>query len=217
MPAPKRFSGHAIYPSADIAHYGEWVSFHLDGRPVEGHEYPLARVITGTETRAELDVLYRRGDGRHVYIRFVATPIVDDMGVVTGGVVASLDIDAAKRAELRQALFLALADRTRLQDDPREIVRAAVELLGQHLGASRVGFGELTPDEQHVIYQIDYAQGVSSLIGTFPVTAFGAGNIADLRAGRTTVFADVMLDPRTRRRRLCGDRDARGNGGAASA
>ncbi len=190
--------GHAIYPSANIAHYGEWVSFHLDGRPVAGHEYPLARVVTGTETRAELDVLYRRGDGRHVYIRFVATPIVDDMGVVTGGVVASLDIDGAQRAELRQTLFLALADRTRLQGDPREIVRAAVELLGKHLGASRVGFGELTPDGQHVVYQIDYAQGVSSLVGTFPVAAFGAGNIADLRAGRTTVYADVTLDPRTR-------------------
>ena len=190
--------GHAIRPSVDIAHYGEWISFHLDGRPVEAHEYPLARVVTGVEKRAELDVLYRRGDGRDAYIRFVATPIVDDAGAVTGGVVASLDIDQERRGELRQALFLALADRTRLQDDPREIVRAAVGLLGEHMKVSRVGFGELTPDGQHVVYQIDYTEGVSSLIGTFPVGAFGEGNIADLRAGRTTVCPDVRLDPRTR-------------------
>ncbi|WP_198283313.1 PAS domain-containing protein [Sphingomonas sp. PAMC 26617] len=190
--------GHAIYHSTDVAHYGEWVSFHGDGRQVEGYEYPLARVITGAETRAELDVLYQRGDRGLAYVRFVATPIVDDAGNITGGVVASLDVDRERRAELRQALFLELADRTRLLDEPREIVRTAVELLGKHLGVSRVGFGELTPDERHVVYEVDYTDGVENLIGTYPVEAFGVGNVADLRAGRTTAYADVTLDPRTR-------------------
>ena len=185
--------GHPIYHSADVAHYGEWISFHADGRQVEGHEYPLARVIKGEETRAELDVLYQRGDRSLAYVRFVATH-VDDAGKITGGVVASLDVDRERRAELRQALFLELADRTRLLDEPREIVRAAVELLGKHLGASRVGFGELTADEKYVIYEVDYTDGVETLIGTYPVETFGVGNVADLRAGRTTIYADVTLD-----------------------
>ena len=190
--------GHEIYPSADIAHYAEWVSFHSDGRRVEPHEYPLARVISGAEARAELDVLYCRGDGRHAYMRFIASPIVDDHGAITGGVVASLDTDRERRSELRQTLFLELADRTRLQEDQREISKTAVELLGRHLGVTRVGFGEFTADEQEVVYEIDYVDGVEHLVGTFPAVAFGEGNIADLRAGRTTVYPDVTLDPRTR-------------------
>ena len=190
--------GHAIYPSADIAHYSEWVSFHGDGRRVEGHEYPLARVISGAEPRAELDVLYRRGDGRDAYMRFVASPILDDDGTITGGVVASLDTDRERRAELRQALFLNLADRTRQLNQPGEIVQVAVELLGRHLGVNRVGFGELTPDERQVVYEIDYVDGVDHLIGTFPIEAFGIDNVAALKAGRTTVYPDVTLDPRTR-------------------
>ena len=189
--------GHPIYLSPDVDHYSEWVSFHPDGRQVQGHEYPLARAISGAETRPELDVLYQRGDGRTSYIRFVASPVFDEGRKIAGGVVASLDIDRERRTELRQALFIDLADRTRLMDDPRAIVRIAVDLLGQHLGVSRVGFGELTPDEQHVNYETCYSDGVPSLIGMFPVEAFGRDNIAALRAGRTAVYADVRLEPLT--------------------
>ena len=189
--------GHPIYLSPDVDHYNEWISVHPDGRQVQGHEYPLARAISGAETRPELDVLYQRGDGRTAYIRFVASPVFDEGGKISGGVVASLDIDRERRAELRQALFLKLADRTRLEEEPRTIIQAAVDLLGQHLCVSRVGFGELTPDEQHVNYETCYSDGVAGLIGMFPVEAFGRQNIAALRAGRTVVYADVTLDPLT--------------------
>ena len=91
--------GHPVLPSPNTASYGEWVSFHPDGRQVEGHEYPLARVVSGESDRSELEVLYRRGDGREAWIKFVATPIKNDAGEVTGGVVASLDVDEQRRAE----------------------------------------------------------------------------------------------------------------------
>ena len=189
--------GHAIYASPDIGHYGEWVSFHADGRQVEGYEYPLARVITGADARSELDVLYQRGDGRKAHIRFVASPIVADDGTIAGGVVASLDTDRERRAELRQGLLLEFADRTRRQEDSRAIVTTALELLGKHLAVSRVGYGELTPDGKRVVHVVEYGDGVASLIGEFPVSAFGAGNNLELRSGHTTVMSDVNTDPRT--------------------
>ncbi|MGJ8624542.1 MAG: hypothetical protein ACSHW1_17500 [Yoonia sp.] len=49
---------HPVYESEDTASYGEWISFHEDGTSVQSHEYPLARVISGGEDYAELDVNY---------------------------------------------------------------------------------------------------------------------------------------------------------------
>ncbi len=94
----ERILGHPVLPSEDVAAYRDWVSFHPDGRQVEGHEYPLARALAGEE-RPEIEVLYQRGDGRKAWVRFIAAAKRDDQGHITGGVVASLDIDAQRRAQ----------------------------------------------------------------------------------------------------------------------
>ncbi|WP_374945008.1 PAS domain-containing protein [Sphingomonas sp.] len=91
--------GHAVLPSPDIDAYGEWVGFHPGGRRVEGREYPLAQVVAGAD-HAELEVLYRRGDGRDAWVRFIASAIRGEDGQPVGGVVASLDVDRERRAEL---------------------------------------------------------------------------------------------------------------------
>jgi PAS domain S-box-containing protein len=94
----ERILGHPVLPSQNVAEYRDWVSFHPDGRQVEGHEYPLARALAGEE-RPELEALYQRGDGRKAWVRFIAAAKRDAEGHITGGVVASLDIDAQRRAQ----------------------------------------------------------------------------------------------------------------------
>ena len=91
--------GHPVLPSPDVEHYRDWVSFHSDGRQVEGSEYPLSRAMRGEADRPEMEVLYRRGDGRDVFVRLIAAAIRDEAGQVTGGVVAALDVDRQRRAE----------------------------------------------------------------------------------------------------------------------
>jgi len=94
----ERLLRHPVLPSPSVTQYREYVSFHPDGRQVEGHEYPLARALAGDE-RPELEVLYRRGDGTDAWLRFIAAPVRAPDGAVVGGVVASLDIDRERRAE----------------------------------------------------------------------------------------------------------------------
>jgi PAS domain S-box-containing protein len=94
----ERILGHPVLPSENVAEYRDWVSFHPDGRQVEGHEYPLARALAGEE-RPEMEALYQRGDGRKAWVRFIAAAKRDAEGHITGGVVASLDIDAQRRAQ----------------------------------------------------------------------------------------------------------------------
>ncbi len=97
--------GHPMIATPDVESYGAWQALHPDGRPVEPHEFPLARVIRDGLARDEMECLYRRGDGRQVWIRLDAAPIA------TGGaVVAILDNDKAKRAE--QDLEARVAERT---------------------------------------------------------------------------------------------------------
>jgi two-component system sensor kinase FixL len=89
---------HPILPSQDIHSYGEWVGFHADGRPVESHEYPLARMVLNGEEEPSLDVNYRRGDGTFFWGRVSGRPVRDAAGRMVGGVVALLDIDSERRA-----------------------------------------------------------------------------------------------------------------------
>ena len=186
---------HPVLYSPTVEAYREWVAYHPDGRQVEGREYPLARALAGEE-RPEMEALYRRGDGTLNYLRFVAAPIRGPDGTVTGGVVASLDIDRERRNEMRQRLFLSLADRVRALSDPRAITRATAEALGRHLGVGRVGFAEIDDTAGTVTYDNEFADGLVPLTGSFPIAGYGRSNIEDLRAGETKVFGDIVNDPR---------------------
>jgi PAS domain S-box-containing protein len=117
----ERIFGHPVLPSPDVESYREWVSRHPDGRRVAASEYPLARVVRGEAEQAELEVLYRRGDGREAWVRLLAAPIRDEAGRVAGGVVACLDVDREKRAEaglrrLNEELESRVAERTAERD-----------------------------------------------------------------------------------------------------
>ncbi|SEM16500.1 PAS domain S-box-containing protein [Stigmatella aurantiaca] len=112
---------HPLPETPDIASYRNWESYHPDGRRVEGHEYPLSRIIQGGEGPCSLEVLYVRGDSTQAWVRLMGAPICDDQGTVTGAVVAILDIDHERRAGL------ALRER---EQDLRLLTDESPEMIG---------------------------------------------------------------------------------------
>ncbi|MGC2510919.1 MAG: PAS domain-containing protein, partial [Acidobacteriaceae bacterium] len=68
-----------------------WVAFHPDGRRVEADEYPLPRALHSGQPIAPEDFLYQRGDGTIAWISVAAAPIFDDIGKVSGAVMAISD------------------------------------------------------------------------------------------------------------------------------
>lgn len=94
--------GHPVLPSADIDSYDEWVSYHADGTRVDGHEYPLARMVMNGEENPSIEVHYQRGDGTRAWIRIMGRPVRDAHGKLIGGVVALVDVDTERRT--REAL-----------------------------------------------------------------------------------------------------------------
>ena len=124
-------------------------------------------------------------------------PIRDEQGEIVRWFGTNVDVSAQVEADQRRQFTLDLADRLGALANPRDIVAAAVEVLGRHLGVTRVGFGEMSSDDKSVTFETDYADGVAHLVGTFPIENFGRGNMDALARGITTIYADVTADPRT--------------------
>lgn len=82
--------------------------------------------------------------------------------------------------------------------DPCAIMAAAAELLRRHLGAGRVGYGEVDATGEFFEVERDWTDGtMPSLAGRHRLDNFGAPIIADPGAGRTIRVDDVLFDTGT--------------------
>jgi PAS domain S-box-containing protein len=97
---------HPVLRSENVDAYGEWVSYHEDGRRVESHEYPLARVLREGLSHCELDVDYQRGDGTRFWMRIIGRPTITADGKTIGASVAVVDIDTERRLLLTQQVLI---------------------------------------------------------------------------------------------------------------
>ena len=70
-----------------------------------------------------------------------------------------------RTSEARQAFLLSLQDRLAPLADPGEIQFAAASALGEHLGATRVGYAEIEPDGEHSLVTRNYTNGVRGIEG----------------------------------------------------
>ena len=147
------------------------------------------------------------------YLDFVYQPIKDAQGQVSGVFVSGSDVtehhqarfklssnlQRLQAAEARQAFQLALADRLRPLTTPEEITAAACELLGKHLGVSRVVFSEINDANNTFFIRSDWTDGLlPSIAGvTRTLSDFGPEHLDALRAGQVSANHDVALDPRT--------------------
>jgi len=153
-----------------------------------------ARMAAGADEYSNIHRVCRP-DGSTVWVHARGRLLRDSAGRPARFLGISVDITQRKRAEIRQDFLLRLQDAMRVRSEPRDILTAAATLLGRHLGAARVGFGEVQPDDTTVVISCGYADGVAELNGVLPLAAFGARNVAQARRGITTVAPDVLADP----------------------
>lgn len=98
---------HPVLFSNDAESYGEWISYHSDGRQVASEEYPLSRIIKDGEDSAELEVHYQRGDGTRFWMRIIGKAVRGADGELIGATVALIDMDREKKLQHSQEVLIA--------------------------------------------------------------------------------------------------------------
>ncbi|WP_018259909.1 GAF domain-containing hybrid sensor histidine kinase/response regulator [Methylobacterium sp. WSM2598] len=144
--------------------------------------------------------LHRYGRPEQVWMDLDYSPILDERGRPAGVVAIVVETSERVRAERREAFLAGLADALRDLADPLAVREAATRSLGLHLGADRVGYGEVSDADgapRLTIAQDWCAQGVASIAGQHDMTRYASAFLADFLAGRTVVFEDMRSDPRT--------------------
>ncbi|BDG08839.1 hybrid sensor histidine kinase/response regulator [Anaeromyxobacter paludicola] len=110
-----------------------------------------------------------------------------------------LFLEQLRVSAARDGFRLLLADTLRPLADPDEIQGEAARVLGQHLGATRVHYGEVTPDGAYGIVRSEYrVPGAASTVGRYHLDSYGPLVMGEFRAGRTLVIHDVGSDARLR-------------------
>jgi PAS domain S-box-containing protein len=184
-------------PDHDLARAREnlrgW-AIHRDGSPYGLLEYPSRRALFDGETVRAEPMAYRRGDGQLINLEMYAGPVRGETGEVIAAVAVALNVTERHKLEARQAFLFRLHDALRNLTEPREMLNAAATELGRHLGAARVGYGEMQPDDETVMITNGYVDGVPAVNGPVPLMMFGARHAAQMRNGQTVIYEDVQSD-----------------------
>lgn len=79
--------------------------------------------------------------------------------------------------------------------DLQAIMQTSSRLLAEHLGVDRCAYANV---ENETVFDItgDHARGVPSIVGRWPVAAFGPACVADMLGNRPFVVEDTDADPR---------------------
>lgn len=127
------------------------------------------------------------------WIRVSAYPAAEEDG---GGIhVVYRDVTERYQQEQRTRFLAELAERARAMTDPEAVIADAVQSLGAFLQVSRCTFADIDPEADTVTIHLDYcADGIASIAGVMPLSAFGSFVADELSAGHAVVVDDVHTD-----------------------
>lgn len=167
---------------------------YIHSDDLAGSNAAIARMRAGSDEYAhEHRILRPDGSVRWVLARGRLARDPQGRPVRFHGV--SIDLTDHKRAESRQAFVLQLSDELRSLGDPQQVLATAMTRLGTHLGAARVGYGQVQPDRETVLITCGYAEGLEPFGGEFRIDDFGPRIAAACRQGVTTVEDDLLAVP----------------------
>lgn len=83
-----------------------WQALHLDGRPYEPQEWPMARAVERGETIVDEELEIRRGNRSRIAISLNAGPVRDERGRVRAGVATLTDVTERRQAEAVRDAFI---------------------------------------------------------------------------------------------------------------
>lgn len=138
------------------------------------------------------------------YFTFTYAPARDESGLVCGIQVMTIETTRRVLAERRNTALLAvkafqleLADCLRALTMPDQILAAACQLLGRHVGAAQVVFADVDDARDSFIVAYDWARDDRLALTLTPLLCFSVSVMTALRSGDAVVIDDVAQDDRT--------------------
>jgi len=169
-------------------------AIHPDDRPQVARAIADA-VASGEVYEAQYRVVLPDGSHRWLATRGRVERDAEGEAIALPGVV--LDVTEQVERERRERFLADLAERARTLTDPETVIADAVRSLGGFLGVSRCLFADIDIEADTCAVRPDYhaGDGVATIEGVFPISAFGPYVVAEYAAGRVAVVDDVRLDP----------------------
>lgn len=161
----------------------------------------FAALLAGTAPyRVEKRVV--RADGSTAWVTIDGSVVRDGQGRALSMLAVVQDVTARRLAEdrlrareARQTFILQLNDRLRQLGDPAAVVGEAARMLGEFVGASRVGYAEDDGNGETVTLLRHYLNGVPGIEGRHRYADYEPRLLAALREGHTLVRPDIAADP----------------------
>jgi hypothetical protein len=142
----------------------------------------------------------RQGRPREARFAFSYTPVRGETDAVAGLFCVCSETTDEVLANRRRIALLELDDRLRDVIDTADLSFTASELIGEMLGAARVGYGIVDANAATINVERNwFAPGFDNLAGVHRFADYGS-YIDDLRRGDPVANCDVEADPRTTRR-----------------
>lgn len=146
----------------------------------------------------------RRADGEWRWMESWANVRSDTVGATESFLGTSVDVTDRHRADQvlqsaaqLQELRLQLADAFAASQSTIDLHAHAADILGRHLGASRVHWADIDATETYGVVRAGYRDSAAdSVIGFHRLSDHPPEVVADLRRGRPLVVEDVTTDPR---------------------
>jgi PAS domain S-box-containing protein len=219
-PAPLRFASnicdHSALPTAILwgaerllVHNPAWQALTggraLYARPAEeiggGLWTVLEPLVLQVETsgagaflREQPLLLAAEAGQQEAWWNFSLLPIQDEAGLQSGVLVQANDVTKTMLVERRLSFQIRLADRLRGLTDPEAVKEAATALLGDYLGAARVGYAEVDEAGGNVRVLSDWTRDekVESLAGQATlIDTIGPEALAFLKSGEVLALPDI--------------------------
>lgn len=139
-------------------------------------------------------------EGRQLNMSLTVSPIKDREGRIVGASKIGRDITERKRAEAllqeaqaQKSLLLELRTSTQHLIDPKDVMTSTARLLVEHFDVDRCAYAEIE-DESIFVITGDYSRKVPSIVGRWPVAAFGEACVRCMLTNEPFVVNDVDRD-----------------------